>query len=658
MREVRKIKKAAHVDKENKSGLSSFVERPVPTEKEVASFERVVDREVRQQEIDSNLKEIYQDKKGRLVDVKRMRKQYGSNIMVRIFKRLFWLVILTLAAYFVYWQFLSGENDMAAVKLTISSPDQVLAGEEFVYRVEYFNPTKFAISKVRLELKYPENFIYTNSQPVEPVSGTNSFVLDNLPPGARGVLEIKGQIIAPQGSVQAVSARLSYVPANFSSEFKKEASRAMTVTGTGWQIAVESSDLAFVNQDNDISLAFFDIEENSLNDFILRFLIPEQVSIKLAEDKDLASSTLLITPDGTNTWLISGLSAGVPASKFDFSYQVQEGIELPQITIRLEKRLPDGQAYYFFEKTMTPEVVKSDLNLSLFLGGSKNSQPASFGDTLNYTLNYSNKGIDTLRDVVLMAVLDGFLFDWNTLQLETSGENRNNKMIVWNKQSLPALVELKPGDEGEISFSIKLRDYSDEYFGRPLEVSAYAQYGAGGQEAAAEGNRSNNIVSKLNSDLSLREEIRYFDDNNAPVGSGPLPPKVNETSSFRVYWTVTNNIHELSQAAVTLELPRYVSWLGNEQKTVGELTYDSERHAVIWNIGRLPVSVYQVDANFSISLTPTDNDFNKILVLSPGASVVATDNETQALITDKSGPKTTKLEDDDIASLNNSGRIE
>ena len=121
---------------------------------------------------------------------------------------------------------------------------------------------------------------------------------------------------------------------------------------------------------------------------------------------------------------------------------------------------------------------------------------------------------------------------------------------------------------------------------------------------------------------------------------------------------MTNNIHELSQAAVTLELPRYVSWLGNEQKTVGELTYDSERHAVIWNIGRLPVSVYQVDANFSISLTPTDNDFNKILVLSPGASVVATDNETQALITDKSGPKTTKLEDDDIASLNNSGRIE
>ena len=657
MREVRKIKKRIHIDKENSSGLSSFVERPVPTEKEVASFERVVDREVRQKEIDSNLKEIYQDKKGKLVDVKRMRKQYGSNIMVRLFKRLFFLVILSLAAYFAYLQFFSGENDMAAVKLSISAPEQVLAGEEFTYQIEYFNPTKFAISKVRVELKYPENFIFVNAQPV-PTSGTNSFVLDSLAAGARGVLEVRGQIIAPQGSVQAVSARLSYVPVNFSSEFKKEASKAIAVSGTGFQIAVESSDLAFVNQDNEISLAFFDVESNPLNDFILRFSVPEQVTVRLSEEKDLASSTLLITPDGSNSWLISGLAQNVSASRFDFLYQVKEGTESPQITIQLEKRLLDGQTYAFFEKTIFPEVVKSDLNLSLFLGGSKNSQPASFGSTLNYTLNYSNKGIDTLQDVVLMAVLDGFLFDWNTLKMETSGENRNNKMLVWNKQSIPALAELKPGDEGEINFSIDLRRYSDEYFGRSLEVSAYAQYGAGGQEATTEGNRSNNIVSKLNSDLSLVEKIRYFDDDNAPVGSGPLPPKVNETSSFRVYWTVKNNIHELSQAEVVLNLPRYVSWLGNEQKTVGDLFYDSDRHVVVWNIGRLPISVYQVDAAFSISLTPSQNDLNKILVLSPGASVMATDNETQAVITDKSEPKTTKLEDDDIASLNNSGRIE
>lgn len=657
MKEVKKIKKIVRVDREASSGLSAFIERPVPTEKEVENFERVVDREVRHQEIDSNLQEIYKDKKGGLVDVKRMKKQHGNNIIVRIFKKLFWLVIISLAVYFAYLQFFSGENDMGAVKFSINAPDQVLAGEEFVYRIEYFNPTKFSISKLRLELKYPENFIFSGAQ-IEPVSGTNSFALASLSAGGQGSLEIRGRIIAPKSSVQAVSARLSYVPADFSSEFKKETSKAIAVKDLGFQVAVESPNLAFINQENEIAFSFYDIEDNRLEDFILRFITPEQISIKLADNNNLASSTLLITPDGENAWLLSGLTQGVPASQLNFWYKIKDGFQSSEIIIRLEKRLPDGQVYRFFEKTINPEVVKSDLNLSLFLRGTKNNQPASFGETLNYTLNYSNKGTNTLKDVVLMAALDGFLFDWNTLKMETEGENRNNKMLVWNKQNISALAEIKPGDEGEINFSIGIRNYNDEYFGRALEVSAYAQYGAGGQEASSESNRSNVIISKMNSDLSLSESIRYFDDDNAPVGSGPLPPRVDESSTFRVYWTVKNNIHELSQTEVVLNLPRYISWAGGENKSVGDLYYDSARHAVIWSIGRLPVSVYQVDASFLISLTPSGSDRNKILVLSPGALVSALDNETQAVISDKEGPKTTKLEDDDIASLNNSGRIE
>jgi len=72
----------------------------------------------------------------------------------------------------------------------------------------------------------------------------------------------------------------------------------------------------------------------------------------------------------------------------------------------------------------------------------------------------------------------------------------------------------------------------------------------------------------------------------------------------------------------------------------------------------LPVSVYRADAEFGISLTPIENDRNKILVLSSGSTVSANDTETQDVIIRKTSPTTTKLEDDDIAGLNNSGRIQ
>lgn len=41
-------------------------------------------------------------------------------------------------------------------------------------------------------------------------------------------------------------------------------------------------------------------------------------------------------------------------------------------------------------------------------------------------------------------------------------------------------------------------------------------------------NKSNVIKNLINSDLSLSEKILYFNEDNVPVGSGPLPPKVGE----------------------------------------------------------------------------------------------------------------------------------
>ena len=90
---------------------------------------------------------------------------------------------------------------------------------------------------------------------------------------------------------------------------------------------------------------------------------------------------------------------------------------------------------------------------------------------------------------------------------------------------------------------------------------------------------------------------------------------------------------------------------------VGSLYYDNATNQVIWDIGRLPISVAQATASFNISITPVEADRNKILVLSPGSTVTAMDTVTNAIISQTTKPKTTKLEDDDIAGLSNSGIV-
>ncbi|MBU0897552.1 hypothetical protein KJ806_00280, partial [Patescibacteria group bacterium] len=163
-------------------------------------------------------------------------------------------------------------------------------------------------------------------------------------------------------------------------------------------------------------------------------------------------------------------------------------------------------------------------------------------------------------------------------------------------------------------------------------------------------NSSNIIINKINSDLNLTEQVRYFNDDNIAVGSGPLPPKVDQTTSLKVYWTINNNLHELNNLIVSTQLPDYVKFGNKSNVSVGSLDYDEQNNIVTWNIGRLPISTYKVNSEFNIEITPKENNRNKILVLLSGTNISAIDSETNATIKKTMEAQTTRLKDDNIAN--------
>jgi hypothetical protein len=663
MAETKKIKKILRVDQEKSSSLSAFVERPVPTDKEVSSFERVVGREMRNQEIDNNLSAIYTDKKGGLMNVQTMKIRHRQLFIIRLFKNLLILALSLGVVYFAYSYFFDRTNDSSSLEIKISAPEKVLAGEEFSYKIEYHNPSKFALTKVNLEIQYPENFILVGSS-IVPQNGNYGWRLPDIDPGASASLSITGKLINKADSVNIISGRLSYVPLNYSSQFKKEASASTLITGPGFQADLEYNNTAFLNQDNTMTLIISDIVNNYLGDFNLTFSLPEETNVsvasssdKLSSSSDLISKKITITKSGGVSWQISGLNQELGRQEIPFSYKIGTKLDNPEISVRLEKKLEDGQSYIFWEKTVKPVLVKSDLNLTLFINGSKNDNAINFGQALNYTLSYNNKGDNTFKEVIIMAALSGEFLDFNSLNMEKPGEVRGNT-IIWTKNEIFELAEIKPGQEGEINFSLNLLAFKEGDLGKDLSVTSYAQYGVNNRPVKGDDNKSNTVISKINSDLSLSEQIRYFNDDNQPVGSGPLPPKVGEKTGFKVYWVVKNNLHELAETRVVFTLPSNVEFDDKTSTNVGNIAYDPNTRQVVWEIGRLPVSVYRADAEFGISITPTENDRNKILVLSPGSTVSATDTETKNVITKKTGPKTTKLEDDDIAGMSNSGRVQ
>lgn len=661
----KKNKKVLRINQQKSSGLSSFIERPIPTEKEVSGFERVMNREARQQEIESNLSEIYRDKDGRLIDVQKMavRRRHFWRRLVR------WgllLAILIAIGYSAYTYF-SPTSDISALEINISAPDNVQTGQPFSYQITYHNPTKFTLSRVDLEMQYPTNFIFANSS-LAPTAGNYSWQLANLAPGASAAITISGQLISLPDSANLISARLSYLPGSFSTQYTKEASASTIVSGPGFTIDLQSNDTAFLNQSNNLSLIFSNVQANFLGGFNLSFNLPPEATAGVASlattttspPSNLGTTTpnITVTKIGGQSWQILGVSPGLSRQEIPLFYSISQPGASSTVTVRLAKQLADGQSYVFWEKSINPEVVSSDLNLTLSLNGSSDSGALNFGQALSYTLQYNNKGSHTFKDVAIMASLSGDFLDWSSLKTDSGGLTNNNHTLIWTKQDIPALAQISPGQSGAINFTVNLRPFTSGDLGRGLNIISYAQYSVNNQPVQGASNKSNTISSLLNSDLSLLEKIRYFDENNTPVGSGPLPPAVGQTTSVRVFWTVKNNLHELSDASVIMTLPPYVVFDNRATAGAGTISYDSVSRQVTWYIGRLPVSVYQTDAAFNIAITPTENDRNKILVISPGSTVTAVDTETKASITQKTAPKTTKLEDDDIAGLNNSGIVQ
>lgn len=669
----KKKQKAVNPNLEKESGLFSFVERPLPDDNEVNDFKRAVDRELKEQEIDSHLLDVYSDKKGGRVDVSRLNIRKGHGSFFSLMKYIFILFLVSALGYYGYTNYFAPSGDISSLELKLSAPERIIAGQEFSYLVEYNNPSKYDLDNLYLELQYPDNFVFLSAS-VDPGQGNYGFDLPLLHSGMKKNLVISGYIINSIDSVNLAVARLSYNPGEFSVSFKKESSVSTIVNDLGFIVSLnDKAQTIFINQENNLKIFLSGFDDRHLADvlkeFDLSFIFKEGSSAELVsatstsptdkiaeEGKEMEEKKYLeLEKLSSFTWRASNLDNNMSRQEAMFKYKVKNKVEDFQLEIRLSKKVADKDLV-FWREVLSPEIISSDLSLDLFLNKSKDSESLDFGSPLDFSLKYKNNGSKSYKDVVIMATLKGDLVDWNSLEIGQNGEVGSG-LIIWSKKEIPALAEIKAGQSSVINFSLKLKEFKHEFLSADNKIFAYAQYSVAGQDIKGNENISNKIEARVNSDLILKEELRYFNDDNYPVGSGPLPPKVDEVTELRVYWTIENNLHDLREVKAVFNLPAHVSFVGREELELGRMTYDQTNNQIVWDIGTLPTSKYELKSSFSVAISPDISDLGKILVVSSGSTVSAIDTETNGMIIKKNSSKTTRLEDDEIAAMNNSGIV-
>jgi uncharacterized repeat protein (TIGR01451 family) len=614
-----------------------------------------------EKEINASLTEIYQGEDGKLVDVSKIEIKRERGFWFWLFTTLL-LATVCYAGWFFYGKYVQTSSKNAEIEIAITADESdLLAGQEFNYLVNYKNPTKIELSQAELQVSLPDNFIFANADPAPRVASSsrnNIWEIGRVLPLASGQIKIKEKLMGKAGDKAIINAEMSFIPKNFSSQFRRSASFENYINDNGLNIVIDSYSSVLVGEDNFINIIFKAKDKNYLDKFQLKLRTDEGSGIEFlaAASSTLGTDVARQSELDPAVWTISQVTKTDNTLKIPF--KVKEKIKDSE-NINIDFIYTDNdREFLVYNLVKTIEIVKSELNLGMIINGSRDNQGIELGATLNYSITFSNRGEASMKDVVIMAVLEGDIIDWSTL----SDANRglaNNNMVTWTKDQLPILAELAAAQQGTIDFSVKVLDEEKVPKDKKAwQVKSYAQFSISNRAdiKQAGDTQSNIIINKINSNLKLNESIRYFNEDNIAVGSGPFPPKVGETSSFRVYWKIMNNLHELDSLKAEVSLPPYVTWLDKATTTLGNIAYDAKENKITWNIGKLPTMVEEIDGEFNIGITPAETDRNTIQVLLPGTKIEANDIETGAPISKITKAKTTMLEDDDIA--NSDGRIQ
>jgi hypothetical protein len=159
------------------------------------------------------------------------------------------------------------------------------------------------------------------------------------------------------------------------------------------------------------------------------------------------------------------------------------------------------------------------------------------------------------------------------------------------------------------------------------------------------------VVTKIATVAGVTTDARMYDNQKTLVGSGPVPPVVGSTTTYRITWTVTNTTSDATAMTVTGRLPNSVLWTGkNLSRDAGDLTFDPSTRQVTWTLNTLPAGtgsrLPNLTAHFEVSITPTADQVGTVPILMETTNLTATDGYSKQALTQSAATVTTDIPND------------
>ena len=511
------------------------------------------------------------------------------------------IMFVTIFAFFVLQKGPLLDNKYENVSLRLLGPSELSKGSPEVWRIIIENKEKTPLQNVVVELNFDRNFEFIKS--ITPSSDNkegSKYSFSRLDAVGEGIdkqkIEIQGATKANTNESIVMSGKISYTPdalvkAQNQGKLAKgiETRRTLllpdikTIT-TNSTIAGElkaRDDVIQNNGEGEIILKYRNTGNKDVRDLRVRMNYPENFKYTSSEFKKDAFSPTQNSPDnGNNLWIINNFPA---FGEHTLSVKgVVEGTSGQTIKFVAEIEIRNGsewQPLYKIDREVSiaskPLVIKAEIS------GKNGNQLFSAGETVTVSVNYSNQGVNVVRNVNLSATIEdpSDLLDWKTVQF-TGGERGsiNDKTVRWISNNIPELANLQVKASGQVSFSVKVKEggnFLKTYRNQEdynITPKAFAS-GQNIQEIAYTGD-----VYRATGDISFTQKNKF-------VSIDPLNQNLKR---YNITWELRNVQNKVNNITIKTRSPLNSSaWQASSitpLNRINQLSYNSSTGDIIWKL--------------------------------------------------------------------------
>jgi hypothetical protein len=539
---------------------------------------------------------------------------------------------------FAFYKFSSNDVSVSNDKIDIMIIGNAFAkgGEELPLQIEITNNNNANLELVNLIIEYPKG---AEDSAIDVVRLPRD-AIGTIKPGEKVIRNIKVTLFGEEKSVRNIKVSLEYHPQGSNAIFTKDKYYPVTISLAPLSLIMEAPTNATANQP--ISFKITATLNTSLpnenpilqvtypNNFIFDSAIPAPVLGNSIWDLSTLTITSPITVE------VKGRLIGQDGDEqvFHAYAGATSGMNQSVISVIYSSIL---------QKVL---ITKPFLEAHILVNGQDLTEYAvSGGREVNVSVAWANNLPTRITDGQIIVSLSGNAFDKNTVKSLNGFYDSVNSQIIWDKNSVSDLLEINPGEEGDISFSFKPPSFIGlSNIVKDPQVSIKVSIKGRQPQLGSTYNDVNNFsekIVKILSDFQIASSATY--------ASGSMPPKAETETNYTVTWTLSNSTNNINQAQARSALPIYVKWIGLTSGENENVTYNDVTREVIWNIGQVSPNTginSNREASFNISLKPSLSQVGSVPQLMKEIYLSGTDLFANVLIKSTRGPITTSLNND------------